>query len=152
MSVKNIATNRKAFHDYEVLEKFEAGIELLGPEVKSLRSGNVNLADSFATGGKEGLFLFHLHISPYSVGNAFVNSDPIRKRRLLMHKKQIRYLKGEVDRKKLTLIPLSIYFKEQWIKVELGLCRGRKKADKREKIAEAENKRKLDHLRKTYNQ
>ncbi|MDD5675255.1 MAG: SsrA-binding protein SmpB [Chitinivibrionales bacterium] len=151
MPDKVIANNRKAFHDYEVLERFEAGIELLGPEVKSMRNGQVNLSDSFATGSGGELHLFHLHISPYSQGNTFVNSDPYRKRRLLMHKKQIRYLAAEVDRKKLTLIPLSIYFKEQWIKVELGLCRGRKKGDKREKIASADVKRKLEHLRKTYN-
>lgn len=143
--MKIIAKNRKAYHDYEILEKFETGIVLCGSEVKSVRAGQVSLSDSYAQCTDGELFINHLHISPY--GHAGCNvPDPYRKRKLLLKKKQIRYLDGEVERKQLTLIPLSLYFQKQWVKLELALCRGRKKWDKRQKIAENESKRKIRQI------
>ncbi len=143
-----IAQNKKAFHDYEILEKVEAGIALTGAEVKSIRGGKVNLSDSYAQVTSEGeMFLNSLHISPYT-RLGFYTPDPYRKRKLLLRKKQIIHLSNEVDRKQLTLIPLAMYFQKQWVKVELGLCRGRKKFDKRQKIAEEDSKRRLAQLKK----
>ncbi|MBN1309345.1 MAG: SsrA-binding protein SmpB [Chitinispirillaceae bacterium] len=140
-----IAKNRKAFHDYEILEKYEAGIALCGAEVKAVRAGKVSLSDSYARCCDGELFINHLHISSYArVG--FQVPDPYRQRKLLLNKKEIRHLGTEVERKQLTLIPLSLYFKKQWVKIELGLCRGRKKWDKRRKIAEKESKRKIRQL------
>ncbi len=143
--MKIVAGNRKAYHDYDIIEKFEAGIALYGSEVKSIRAGKVNLADSYAQciGGE--IFINNLHISPYDSGS-FDLPDPYRKRKLLMQKKQIRYLHNEVERKQLTLIPLSLYFQKQWVKIELALCRGKRKWDKRRKIAEEESKRKIRQL------
>lgn len=137
-----IAQNRKAYHDYEVLEKVEVGIALAGSEVKSIRAGKVTIADSYAQCLEGELFLNNLHISSYERSGLYT-PDPARRRKLLLHKRQIEYLCTEVDRKQLTLIPLSIYFKNQWVKVELGLCRGMKKYDKRQKIAKEESKRHL---------
>jgi SsrA-binding protein len=137
-----IAQNRKAYHDYEVLEKVEVGIALAGSEVKSIRAGKVTIADSYAQCLDGELFLNNLHISSYERSGLYT-PDPARRRKLLLHKRQIAYLCTEVDRKQLTLIPLSIYFKKQWVKVELGLCRGMKKYDKRQKIAKEESKRHL---------
>jgi SsrA-binding protein len=142
-----IASNRKAFHDYEVLEKVEVGIALTGAEVKSIRAGRVNIAEAYAQCLKGELFLHNLHISPYDRQGLYA-PDPNRKRKLLIHKRELLHLSAEVDRKKLTLIPLSVYFKKQWIKLEVGLCRGRKKYDKRQKIAAEESKRNLAHLMK----
>ncbi|MBN1576724.1 MAG: SsrA-binding protein SmpB [Chitinispirillaceae bacterium] len=140
-----IAKNRKAFHDYEILEKFEAGIALCGAEVKAVRAGKVNLSDSYAHCSDGELFINHLHISSYT-HVSFRVPDPYRKRKLLLNKKEILHLDSEVERRQLTLIPLSLYFKKQWVKLELGLCRGRKKWDKRRKIAENESKRKIRQL------
>lgn len=137
-----IAQNRKAYHDYEILEKVEVGIALAGSEVKSIRAGKVTIADSYAQCLDGELFLNNLHISSYERSGLYT-PDPARRRKLLLHKRQIEYLCTEVDRKQLTLIPLSIYFKKQWVKVELGLCRGMKKYDKRQKIAKEESKRHL---------
>ena len=137
-----IAKNRKAFHDYEVIEKFEAGIALCGSEVKAIRAGKVNLSDSYAQCVDGEIFINHLHINSYE-HVSFNVPDPYRKRKLLLKKKQIIYLENEVERKQLTIIPLSLYFKKQWVKMELGLCRGRKKWDNRQKIAEHESKRML---------
>jgi SsrA-binding protein len=137
-----IAQNRKAYHDYEILEKVEVGIALAGSEVKSIRAGKVTIADSYAQCLDGELFLNNLHISSYERSGLYT-PDPARRRKLLLHKRQILYLCTEVDRKQLTLIPLSIYFKKQWVKVELGLCRGMKKYDKRQKIAKEESKRHL---------
>jgi SsrA-binding protein len=137
-----IAQNRKAYHDYEILEKVEVGIALAGSEVKSIRAGKVTIADSYAQCLEGELFLNNLHISSYERSGLYT-PDPARRRKLLLHKRQIEYLCTEVDRKQLTLIPLSIYFKKQWVKVELGLCRGMKKYDKRQKIAKEESKRHL---------
>ncbi|MBD3322756.1 MAG: SsrA-binding protein SmpB [Chitinivibrionales bacterium] len=144
--MKIIAKNRKAYHDYEILEKCEAGIELIGSEVKSIRAGKINLSDSYATCSSGEILINHLHISPYEQINTFSPPDPYRKRRLLLHKKQIFHLCSEVERKHLTLVPLSVYFAKQWVKLEIGLCRGRKKYDKRDKIAEKESKKKIASL------
>ncbi len=144
-AMSTIAQNRKAYHDYEVIEKVEAGIALAGSEVKSIRAGKINLADSFAQCLHGELFLNNLHISTYERSGLYT-PDPARKRKLLLHKRQIAYLCNEVDRKQLTLIPLSVYFKKQWVKVELGLCRGLKKYDKRQKIAKEESKRQIAQL------
>ena len=131
---KIIAPNKKAYHDYFVLETFEAGIELCGTEVKSIRAGAVNMKDSYC-GVKNGeLFAYGIHISPYEQGNIF-NRDPRRDRRLLMHKREIIRLAGKVAREGLTLIPLSLYFSGSRVKVELGLCKGKKLYDKRESDA-----------------
>jgi len=143
--MKIVARNRKAFHDYDILEKTIAGIELKGTEVKSIRAGRINLSDSYAAVIDNELFLHHLHISPYEQGTIF-NVDPYRKRKLLLHKKQIVKLRQEIEKKQLTIIPLMILFERQWVKVELGLCRGRKKYDKRRKIAEEQTKRRLKRL------
>lgn len=143
----NIVTNRKAYHNYEVIEKIEAGIELQGTEVKSIRSGKVNLLDSYAINRKGELILIHMHISPFEQGNRY-NHEPYRDRRLLLKKKEIIRLANEVERKQLTLIPLAVYMKRQWVKVEIGLCKGRKSYDKRHKLAADENKRRLAKVMK----
>ena len=131
---KVVATNRKAYHDYFIEEKFEAGIVLKGTEVKSLRDRRVNLQDSYA-GVKDGeVFLYHCHISPYSHGN-MMNHDPVRTRKLLLHRKEINKLLGKTQQKGLTLIPLRIYFSERGqAKVELGLAKGKKQHDRRDSI------------------
>ncbi|NLK70350.1 MAG: SsrA-binding protein SmpB, partial [Clostridiales bacterium] len=122
---KTIAENRKARHDYFVLESFEAGIELVGTEVKSIRQGNVNLKDSWCSIDNGEIFIKGMHISPYEKGNIF-NKDPLRERKLLLHKKEIFRLFGAIKQDGLTLIPLSIYFKGSRVKVQLGLCKGKK--------------------------
>ncbi len=143
-SVKTAATNRKAYHDYFVEERFEAGIELYGTEVKSIRQGTVNLKDSYLTITEGELFAKGIHISPYEKGNIF-NRDPLRQRRLLMHKKEILKLRALTEKDGYTLIPLSLYFKKGRVKVEVGVCRGKKLYDKRESALkrdlERENRR-----------
>jgi len=148
MNIKSVATNRKAFHDYEIIEKYEAGVELTGAEVKSIRAGKVNITEAYAQCLHGELFISNLHINAYKQQGSFGVPDPLRKRRLLLHKKEIGNLSAEVERKRLTLIPLSLYFKNQWIKIEIGLCRGRRKYDKRQKIAAQDSKRDLAHLMK----
>ena len=138
--VKQIASNRKAFHDYFVLERYEAGIELFGTEVKSIRAGTVNLKDSFCTIKNGELFARGLHISPYEHGNIF-NRDPMRPKRLLMHKREIMRLNARVMQDGVALIPLSLYFKDSRVKLELGLCKGKKLHDKRDAAAERDAKR-----------
>ena len=145
--VKEIASNRKAFHDYYVLERFEAGIELFGTEVKSIRGGQVNLKDSFCMIRNGELFVRGMHVSPYEKGNIF-NRDPVRVRRLLMHKKEIRKLGDRVSQDGVALIPLRLYFKDSLVKVELGLCKGKKLYDKRESDAKREAERDMDRARK----
>lgn len=135
MTKKIITKNKKAYHDYFVEDTFEAGIELLGTEVKSIRSGKVNLRDSFCHVKDGELIAQGIHISPYEQGNIF-NKDPKRPRRLLMHKREINRLYGLVAQKGYALIPLSMYFIGKWVKVELGLCKGKKLYDKRETAAE----------------
>ena len=148
--VKEIASNRKAFHDYFVLERFEAGIELFGTEVKSIRGGQVNLKDSFCMIRNGELFVRGMHVSPYEKGNIF-NRDPVRLRRLLMHKKEIRKLGDRVSQEGVALIPLRLYFKDSLVKVELGLCKGKKLYDKRESDAKREADRDMDRARKERN-
>ena len=138
--VNQIASNRKAFHDYFVLERYEAGIELFGTEVKSIRAGTVNLKDSFCTIKNGELFARGLHISPYEHGNIF-NRDPMRPKRLLMHKREIMRLNARVMQDGVALIPLSLYFKDSRVKLELGLCKGKKLHDKRDAAAERDAKR-----------
>ena len=144
------AKNSKAYHDYFIEEKYEAGIELAGTEVKSIRMGNVNLKDSFCI-IKDGQLAVHgMHISPYEKGNIF-NKDPRRPRRLLMHKREIMRLFGRLKQDGLALIPLSIYFKGPRVKLELGLARGKKLYDKRESAARRDAKREIDRTMKTRN-
>jgi len=144
---KLIAVNRKARHEYFVLETFEAGIELVGTEVKSLRMGGVNLKDSWCTVDDGELFVKGMHISPYEKGNIF-NRDPFRVRKLLMHKREIMRLLGRVKQDGLTLIPLSLYFKSSRVKMELGLCKGKQLHDKREDMARRDAKREIDRAMK----
>ena len=145
--VKEIAKNRKAFHEYFILERYEAGIELFGTEVKSIRAGQVNLKDSFCTINDGELFIRGMHVSPYEQGNIF-NKDPVRPRRLLMHKREIMKLNASVMQDGMALVPLSLYFKDGRVKVELGLCKGKKLHDKRDSEAEKESKRDIDRIMK----
>ncbi len=148
---KTIAENRKARHDYFVLETFEAGIELVGTEVKSIRQGTVNLKDSWCTIDDGELWIRGMHISPYEKGNLF-NRDPLRVRRLLMHKREILKLFGTLKQQGLTLIPLSLYFRDSKVKVQLGLCKGKKIYDKRESAAIRSANREIDRTIKSKNQ
>ena len=134
---KNIAENRKAFHDYHILETYEAGLVLMGTEVKSIREGRVNLRDSFArTEGGE-VFVYNIHIQPYS-HRGYADHDPIRKRKLLLHEHEIRKLIGKVMEKGMTLVPVRLYFKNGRVKVALGLAKGKQAHDKRETIKRRE--------------
>ncbi len=142
-SQKIIAENRKARHDYFVIEAFEAGVELFGTEVKSLRRGGVNLKDSYCEVDRGELFALGIHISPYEQGNIF-NRDPLRPKKLLMHKKEIMKLAGLVSRDGYTLVPLSLYFKGSRVKLALGLCKGKKLYDKREDIAKKDANRDIE--------
>lgn len=148
MTIKMISKNRKAYHNYEVIDKFEAGIQLIGTEVKSIRAGKVSLTDTYAAVQHGELLLHNMHISPYEQGNRY-NHDPYRKRKLLMHKKEIIYLSVEIEKRHLTVVPLSIYIKKQWIKIEIGLCKGLKKYDKRDKIAKEDSKRQIARIMKS---
>lgn len=130
---KKLADNRKAFRDYFVLERFEAGIELRGTEVKSVRAGHVSLASAFADVDEGEAILRDLNIKPYEHGNRF-NHDPDRPRRLLLHRREIDRLRGQIEQKRLTLIPLSVYLKRGLVKVELGLCKGKQHTDRREEL------------------
>lgn len=146
-SLKTIAQNKKAYHDYFVDESYEAGIELCGTEVKSLRAGMVNLKDSWCSIVEGEIFVNGMHISPYEHGNIF-NRDPVRVRRLLMHKKEIMKLYGTVKQTGFSLIPLSLYFKGSRVKVQVGLCRGKKLYDKRADMAAKSAKRDIDRAMK----
>ena len=139
-NTKTIAQNKKAFHDYFVIESMEAGIELCGTEVKSIRNGRVNLKDSWCSIDDGELYIKGMHISPYEQGNIF-NRDPMRVRRLLMHKREIMRLFGTVKQDGYSLIPLSLYFKGSKVKGQLGLCKGKKLYDKREDMAARDAKR-----------
>ncbi len=145
--IKPLAQNRKAFHDYFIEERYEAGVELFGTEVKSIRAGNVNLKDSFCSVKNGELFAYGVHISPYEKGNIF-NRDPLRPKRLLMHKKEIRKLQARIQQDGLTLIPLSIYLKDSLVKVEVALARGKKLYDKREASARRDADREMDRTLK----
>ena len=147
---KTIAENRKAFHDYFVEESYEAGIELCGTEVKALRAGGVNLKDAWCSVVDGELFVNGMHISPYDKGNIF-NRDPLRVRRLLMHKREIMRLLGVTKQAGYSLIPLSLYFKGSRVKVQVGLCRGKKLYDKREDAAKRDMKREAQRSLKEFN-
>ncbi len=138
--LETVARNKKAYHDYFVLESFEAGIELFGTEVKSVRQGKINLKDAWCSIDNGEIFVNGMHISPYEFGNIF-NRDPMRKRRLLMHKREINRLYGTVKQEGLTLIPLSAYFNRGRLKIQVGLCKGKKNYDKRESIARKDAER-----------
>jgi len=146
---KTIVQNRKARHDYFIEETIEAGIELAGTEVKSLRLGKANLRDSYAIIKNGEVFVHGLHISPYNMGNRF-NHDPLRVKRLLLHRHEINRLSGLIQRQGLTLIPLSMYFKRGLVKVELALAKGKKLYDKREDIAKKDAMREIDRRLKNY--
>ncbi len=141
--MKVVTENRKARHDYFIEETHEAGIVLTGTEVKSLREGKVNLKDSYAAVENGELFLCNVHISPYEQGNRY-NVDPVRKRKLLLHKREINRLFGKVKQQGLTLVPLKIYFKHGRAKVELALAKGKKTYDKREDLAKKDAKREVE--------
>lgn len=149
--LKTIAVNRKARHEYFVLESFETGIVLVGTEVKSIRQGGVNLKDSWCSIDGGELWIKGMHISPYEKGNIF-NADPLRVRKLLMHHREIDRLLGTLKQDGLTLIPLSLYFKGSRVKVQLGLCKGKKLHDKRDATAARDAKREIDRALKTRNQ
>ncbi|MFH2054706.1 MAG: SsrA-binding protein SmpB [bacterium] len=140
---KFIARNRKARHNYEIVDTYEAGLVLVGTEVKSLRLGKAQLTDSYATIEEGELWLHHLHISPYAQGN-IQNHDPTRKRKLLLHRRELHKLKTRLEERGYTLVPLSIYFKGKVAKIELGLGRGKKAHDKRQAIGEREAQREID--------
>lgn len=144
-SIKLITDNRRARFDFHIYETFEAGIELSGTEVKSMRGGKANLSDAFARIEDGELWLYNCHISPYDHGNRF-NHEPLRKRRLLMHARQILKLEQQMKEKGLTLVPLRLYFKRNWVKVDIALAQGKKVHDKRESIMKNESKRQLDRL------
>ncbi len=147
MSEKIIAVNRKARHEYHIMETFEAGINLKGTEVKSLREGNANLQDSYARIENGEIFIYNMHISPYAQGNQF-NHEPKRPRRLLMHKYEIIRLFSKVREKGLSIIPLRLYFKNGLAKVELALARGKKLYDRRDDLAERDAKREMERAKK----
>ena len=142
-NLKTISENRQVRHEYFIIESLEAGIELTGTEVKSIRQGGVNLRDSWIEIEKGEAYVKQMHISPYEKGNIF-NKDPLRERRLLMHKREIMRLFGQVRQNGLTLIPVSLYFKGSRVKMQVGLCKGKKLYDKRASMAERDAKRTID--------
>ena len=144
---KIIAQNKKAYHEYFVEETYEAGIALFGTEVKSVRAGNVNLKDSYCEVEKGEMFALGFHISPYEKGNVF-NRDPLRKKKLLLHKREILKLMGAIQRDGYTLVPLSLYFSGSRVKMELGVCRGKKLYDKRDDAAKKEARREAERYQK----
>jgi SsrA-binding protein len=145
--IKIVCQNRKAYHDYSIEETVEAGIQLLGTEVKSLRDGKANLKDSYVLIKDSEVILLNCHISPYSHGN-ILNHDPLRTRKLLLHRKEIERLRGKMQQKGYTLIPLKIYFKGPYAKVEVGLAKGKRQYEKRETIKEREAKRAIEKAMK----
>lgn len=146
---KLIATNKQAYHEYFVEQTYEAGIVLVGCEVKSIRLGNINLKDSFAIIKNGEVFMLNCHISPYKMGS-YNNVDSKRTRKLLLNKAEIRKIKAKTEQKGYTLIPLKVYFKDALVKVELGLCKGKELHDKRQSIKEKENKRNVQRAMKEY--
>ncbi|MGI6072818.1 MAG: SsrA-binding protein SmpB [Lachnospiraceae bacterium] len=142
-AIKLITNNKKAYHDYFVEEKYEAGIELIGTEVKSLRMGKCSIKEAFVRIKDGEVFVYGMNIPPYEKGNIF-NRDPLRVRKLLMHRREISKLTGKVARQGYTLVPLQVYFKGSFVKVEVGLCKGKKLYDKREDIAEKDRRREAE--------
>lgn len=149
-SIKVISQNKKAYHDYFVEERYEAGIELFGTEVKSIRAGRVNIKDSYCDIKDGEVFAVGMHISPYEQGNIF-NKDPMRPKKLLLHKREILKLFGLVSQKGYTLVPLQIYLSKSRVKVEIGLCRGKKLYDKREDMARNDAKRDMERAFRSHN-
>ena len=147
---KTIAQNRKAYHDYFVEDRYEAGIELFGTEVKSIRAGTLNLKDAFCVAKDGEVYAYSFHISPYDHGNIF-NRDPMRPKKLLMHKSEIRKLDGLVSRQGYTLVPLEIYLKDGRMKLQLGLCRGKAEHDKRDTIAKRDADRDIRRALREHN-
>jgi SsrA-binding protein len=146
--MKVVCQNRKAYHDYTVEETIEAGIQLLGTEVKSLREGRANIKDSYVLIKDSEVFLLNCHISPYTHGN-IMNHDPLRTRKLLLHRNEIEKLRGKAQQKGYTLIPLKIYFKGSYAKVEVGFAKGKKHYEKRETIKEREAKKVIERVMKS---
>lgn len=149
--VKIVAKNSRAFHEYYIVERFEAGIELFGTEVKSIRNGNISLKEAWCSIQNGELFVKQMHISPYERGS-FSNQDPLRPKRLLMHKKEIMTLMGKTQQAGFALVPLSVYFKNSRVKVEIALARGKKLYDKRAAASEKDAKRQMDRAMKERNQ
>ena len=149
-SIKIIAQNKKAYHDYFVDERYEAGVELFGTEVKSIRAGKVNVKEAYCDVKDGEVFVLGMHISPYEQGNIF-NKDPMRPKKLLLHKREILKLFGLVSQKGYTLIPLQVYLKNSRVKIEIGLCRGKKLYDKREDMARSDAKRDMERAFKSRN-
>ena len=149
-SIKIIAQNKKAYHDYFVEEKYEAGVELFGTEVKSIRAGKVNVKESYCDIKDGEVFVLGMHISPYEQGNVF-NKDPLRPKKLLLHKREILKLFGLVSQKGYTLVPLQVYLSNSRVKIEVGLCRGKKLYDKREDMARNDAKRDMERAFKSRN-
>ena len=146
-TIKNVSNNKKAYHDYFIEDKYEAGIELSGTEVKSIRQGSVNLKDSYAQVKNGEMWLYSMHISPYEKGNIF-NKDPLRPRKLLLHKREILKLHAKVKQDGYSLVPLSVYLKGPRVKIELGLAKGKKLYDKRDAAAARDAKREMDRVKK----
>ncbi|MCQ2409141.1 MAG: SsrA-binding protein SmpB [Clostridia bacterium] len=146
---KLIATNKQAYHEYFVEDTYEAGIVLVGCEVKSIRLGNINLKDSFAIIKNGEVFMLNVHISPYKMGS-YNNVDSKRTRKLLLNKAEIRKLRAKTEQKGYTLVPLKVYFKDALVKVELGLCKGKELHDKRQAIKDKENQRNVQRIMKEY--
>ena len=149
-SIKLVANNKKAYHDYFVDETLEAGIELFGTEVKSIRQGHASIKEAFIREDKGELFIYGMHINPYEKGNIY-NKDPLRTKKLLLHKSEIRRFAGKTTEKGYTIIPLEVYFKGSRVKVKIGLCRGKKLYDKREDEAKKAQKRELERDFKSAN-
>ncbi len=147
---KIIAQNKKARHEYFIIETIEAGVELFGTEVKSVRQGKVSLTDAYASINKGEVFLKGMNISPYEQGNIF-NKDPLREKKLLLHKSEIRKLIGQLKQQGFSLIPLSVYLKGSLVKVSLGLCKGKKLYDKRADLQDRDTKRNMDRAFKEHN-
>ncbi len=147
-AVKLVANNKKAYHDYFIEDKYEAGIELFGTEVKSIRMGKCSIKESFIRIERGEMFLYGMHVNPYEKGNLF-NKDPLRVRKLLLHKSEIVKLGSKIAEKGFTLVPLQVYFKGSLVKVEIGLAKGKKLYDKREDIAKKDQRREMEREMKT---
>ena len=150
MAKKLIANNKKAYHDYFIEEKYEAGISLAGTEVKSLRMGRCSIEEAFIRIEHDEVFVYNMHISPYEKGNIF-NKDPLRVRKLLLHRQEIRKIQGHITQKGYTIVPLSVYFSGSLVKVEIGLAKGKKLYDKRQDIAKKDQRREAERKFKVSN-
>ena len=150
MAKKRIANNKKAYHDYFIEEKYEAGISLAGTEVKSLRMGRCSIKEAFIRIEHDEVFVYNMHISPYEKGNIF-NKDPLRVRKLLLHRQEIRKIQGHITQKGYTIVPLSVYFSGSLVKVEIGLAKGKKLYDKRQDIAKKDQRREAERKFKVSN-